>query len=315
MDKIRLFYKALDKILEIRNYETAIAKDFSENKIWSFLHLTIGQEATAVGIAMGLEKKDYFFGNHRSHGHYLSKGGDYKKYLYETYGDVRGCCKGFGGSMHVIDRKVNFLGSTPILGAGAPISTGMAFAKKLDKEKNILVCFLGDGSAEEGSFYESVNLAGLLKVPILFVIEDNQYSVKSTHNQRKVKGYNFKNLFGKGLNTIFHEVNGQDFYEVYKTAKKIREQILSSGKIGVIHSKVLRFHSHSGTKIDLSEKYRQKDKKKVHEKNDCIKILIKKLIRSGENSEKIQKFITKKEKYYIGNFLKTRKTIKIRQVK
>ena len=302
-------------MIQIRIYETSIAEDFAKNKIWSFLHLTIGQEATAVGVAMGTNKSDYFFGNHRSHGHYLSKGGDLKKYIYEVYGDIRGCCGGYGGSMHVIDKKVNFLGTTPILGSGAPISTGMALAKKFDKKKSILVCFLGDGSAEEGSFYESVNIAGLFKIPILFVIEDNKYSVKSTHTQRKVKGYNYKNLFGKGLNTIFREVDGQNFEQVYKTVKDLRKEMLKSQKVGIIRSKVLRYYAHSGTKIDLEDTYRKNDNKKLHEKKDCIKILTKNLIDLGEDKEKVKKFKIQESNFCKNNFKKIRKTIKIRQVK
>lgn len=264
---------------------------------------------------MGLKKNDFFFGNHRSHGHYLAKGGDFKKYIYEVYGDVRGCCKGYGGSMHVIDKKVNFLGSTPILGSGAPISTGMALAKKLDKKKSILVCFLGDGSAEEGSFYESVNIAGLYKAPILFVIEDNRYSVKSTHSQRKVKGYNYRSLFGKGLSTIFREVDGQNFLKVSETAKFMRKKILETGKIGIIHSRVLRYYAHSGTKVDLDSKYRKNDNKSLHKKKDCINILAKNLYDLGESKENIKKFKQKKSNEYKNNFLKIRKSIKIRKVK
>ena len=217
--------------------------------------------------------------------------------------------------MHVIDKKVNFLGTTPILGSGAPISTGMALAKKFDKKKSILVCFLGDGSAEEGSFYESVNIAGLFKIPILFVIEDNKYSVKSTHTQRKVKGYNYKNLFGKGLNTIFREVDGQNFEQVYKTVKDLRKEMLKSQKVGIIRSKVLRYYAHSGTKIDLEDTYRKNDNKKLHEKKDCIKILTKNLIDLGEDKEKVKKFKIQESNFCKNNFKKIRKTIKIRQVK
>ena len=197
----QLFKKALEKIIQIRVVEENISKEFKKNKVLSFLHLSIGQEACAVGVALACNAKDNFFGNHRSHAHYLAKGGNLEKMIYEIFGDKRGCCKGVGGSMHMLDKKVNFLGSVPILGSSLPIASGIALAEKKNNSKKLTVVFIGDGSAEEGSFYETINMAGLYKIPLLVVIEDNKYAVESDNSKRKVNGYDLKGIVKNGLNT------------------------------------------------------------------------------------------------------------------
>ena len=170
---------------KIRTTEVFIRNAFWDEKIFSFLHLSIGQEASAVGVALALSDKDIMLGNHRSHGHYLAKGGDLSKMIYEVFGDARGCCKGFGGSMHMLDRSVGFTGSSPILGSITSIAVGQSFACKQKKMDNITVVFLGDGAAEEGAFMESVNLAANKLCKIIFVIEDNKYAVNSSNLDRK----------------------------------------------------------------------------------------------------------------------------------
>lgn len=218
------FIESLIKIIKIRRTEELIAEDYRKNNIKSFLHLAAGQEATAVGVAMATTKNDFFFGNHRSHGHYLSKGGDWKKMIYEIYGDIRGCCKGYGGSMHMLDRKAGFAGSTPILGSAVPIAAGIAAAKKFKNQNNeIVVVFIGDGAAEEGAFYETVNLAGLYKLPLLIILEDNLYSVQTGHEKRKSKKYNFQNIFRSGFGLLYEKVNGQDVFDVFKKTKKMKK--------------------------------------------------------------------------------------------
>ena len=281
---------AFKKILEIRITETLIAEDYKKNNIKSFLHLSIGQEATATGVAYALDKKDLFFGNHRSHGHYLAKYGNWKKMVYEIYGDSRGCCKGFGGSMHMLDKKVGFVGSTPILGSAVPIASGIAAALKFNKKKEIIATFVGDGSAEEGGFYESVNLAGLYKLPLMIVLEDNLYSVETSHKTRKAKGYNFHNLFKMGMGAEYEVVNGQDFSEVFHKARKLKNNMLKKQKIGILHCKVKRAYAHSGPNIDLNKKYRkiENDTNSTQFKNDAIQIMKKVLIKKGIDKKQIE---------------------------
>ena len=278
-----ILIKSLEKILEIRVAEEMIAKKFKENNIYAFLHLYVGQEASAVGISKALNSNDIVFGNHRSHGHYLSKGGNFDKMIFEIFGDLRGCCKGYGGSMHMLDRKVNFAGSGPILGSVAPITMGMALSLKLKNKKNIAVGFLGDGSAEEGSFYESVNLGGLYNVPALLIIEDNKFSVESNHEDRKVKGYNYSSLFKDGLKTIYKRVNGNNVSDVYNATKELKKNILKYKKIGLLHVDLNRLYKHSGANKDSAKSYYHK-RNNLHYfdiDNDCLEVTKKILKKKG----------------------------------
>ena len=277
------------------------------------MHLSIGQEACAAGVALALKKEDIFFGNNRSHGHYLAKGGNIKKMLFEIFGDERGCCRGIGGSMHMLDKKVNFLGSVPILGSAISISSGIALAEKIKKKSNLTVVFIGDGAAEEGSFYETINMAGLYKIPLLIVIEDNKYAVESDFVKRKVKGYNLNNITS-GFNALYKRVNGQDFKIVFKETKILKEKIIKNQCVGVLHLDCLRFSKHSGAEVSEKEqksKYRKNEYNEII-KNDPIDIIKKDLKENGYkkkqilNLEKI--FVTK----YNSIFNKVFKQIKIR---
>jgi pyruvate dehydrogenase E1 component alpha subunit len=267
---------AIEKIINIRNIEEKIAEKFNINKIFSFLHLSIGQEACAVGVALASKKNDLFLGNHRSHAHYLAKNGNLEKMMMEIFGDKRGCCKGYGGSMHMLDKSVNFMGSIPILGSSVSIASGMAMAEKLNKTKNIVVVFVGDGSAEEGSFYETINMAGLYHLPLLVVLEDNRYAVESSHDKRKVKNYNFAKIFKEGMQSEYRRVDGQNFVEVFKAAQLLRKSILLKRKVGIVHLDCIRFSKHSGPTVSINDQkstYRNKFEYMRIKSKDPIDIL------------------------------------------
>jgi len=277
----KFLLSAFEKILTIRIIEEKIAQKSRENKIWSFLHLSIGQEASATGVALGTKKNDLFLGNHRSHAHYLAKDGNIEKMIMEIFGDERGCCKGYGGSMHMLDKKVNFMGSIPILGSSISVASGMAMAEKIKKSKNVVVVFVGDGAAEEGSFYETINMAGLYKLPLLVIIEDNKYAVESSHNKRKVKNYNFKKLFKDGMQTLYKRVDGQDFMKVFKTTELLRKNILKKKRVGILHCDCIRFSKHSGANVSLQDQkspYRDKKEYLQINKRDPINILSRYLL-------------------------------------
>lgn len=308
-----IYKKAFDTIIKIRILEENIAMEFKKNKILSFLHLSIGQEACAAGVALALKKEDIFFGNHRSHGHYLAKGGNIKKMIFEIFGDERGCCRGIGGSMHMLDKKINFLGSVPILGSAISISSGIALAEKIKQKSNLTVVFIGDGAAEEGSFYETINMAGLYKIPLLIVIEDNKYAVESDFVKRKVKGYNLNNITS-GFNALYKRVSGQDFKKVFKETKILREKIIKNQCVGVLHLDCLRFSKHSGAEVSEKEQKSKYRKNEYHEiiKNDPIDIIKKDLKENGYKKKEIlnlEKFFVSK---YNSIFSKVFKQIKIR---
>jgi TPP-dependent pyruvate/acetoin dehydrogenase alpha subunit len=172
-------------MLRIRLIEEGIAGLYPEQEMRCPIHLCIGQEAIPVGVCANLLKDDIVMGNHRSHGHYLAKGGDLNAMMAEIYGKATGCSKGIGGSMHLIDLSVNFLGTTPIVANIIPVAVGTAFASLMNNEARVTVIFLGRGATEEGVFAESLNFASLKKLPIVFISEDNFFSVYSPLSERQ----------------------------------------------------------------------------------------------------------------------------------
>lgn len=165
------------ELLRIRLIEERIAALYPEQKMRCPVHLSIGQEAVAVGTCAALEPDDWAMSGHRSHGHYLAKGGDLKAMLAELYGKATGCTGGKGGSMHLLDLDAGFVGAVPIVGSTIPIATGAAWASRLQGNSRVVVSYFGEGAAEEGVFHESLNFAQLKKLPIVFVLENNLYSV------------------------------------------------------------------------------------------------------------------------------------------
>jgi pyruvate dehydrogenase E1 component alpha subunit len=175
-------------MLRIRRVEEAIAARYADQEMRCPVHLSVGQEGVAVGVASGLEARDYAFSTHRAHAHYLAKGGDLRAFLAEIHGKDCGCCAGRGGSMHVIDLAANFLGATPIVGSSLPVGVGAAFGTVMQGDDRVTAIFFGDGSTEEGVFSEALNFAALKSLPVLFVCENNLYSVYSPLAVRQAPG-------------------------------------------------------------------------------------------------------------------------------
>ena len=161
------------EMLRIRMIEEAIAGRYSEQQMRCPVHLSIGQEAVAVGVCKAILHSDYLISNHRAHAHYLAKGGSLKAMIAEIYGKQTGCCNGRGGSMHLVDQSVGMLGSTPIVGGSIPVAVGLAFATQLQRKEQITIVFFGEGATEEGVFAECLNFPALRKLPILFVCGNN----------------------------------------------------------------------------------------------------------------------------------------------
>jgi TPP-dependent pyruvate/acetoin dehydrogenase alpha subunit len=163
----------------IRMVEETIASRYSEQEMRCPVHLSVGQEAAAVGVCSVLRQSDQVMSGHRSHAHYLAKGGDLDAMIAEIYGRETGCCRGRGGSMHLVDRRAGFVGAVPIVGSTIPIATGLAFADKLMARDRVTVAFLGEAATEQGVFHESMNFAALHRLPLVFACENNLYSVYS----------------------------------------------------------------------------------------------------------------------------------------
>jgi TPP-dependent pyruvate/acetoin dehydrogenase alpha subunit len=196
-------YRAM---LRIRRVEEALADRYAEQEMRCPMHLCIGEEAIAVGVCSALRRSDLVYGNHRAHGHYLAKGGDLNAMVSEIYGRSTGCCGGRGGSMHLIDQAVGFMGATPIVGGTVPLAVGAAWAARLQSKDYVGVVFFGDGCFEEGVVHESLNFAALHQLPVLFVCENNGFSVYTPLSERQpsrpihmiAKAHGWRTSFGDG---------------------------------------------------------------------------------------------------------------------
>ncbi len=279
----------LEQMLLIRMVEEEIEKEYSKQEMRCPVHLSIGQEAIAVGVCSSLSKEDYLFSNHRSHAHYIAKGGNLPKLLAEIYGKKTGCCSGKGGSMHVIDLDVNFLGSTAIVGGTLPLALGVAFGSKLKKEKKITCVFFGDGGTETGVFYECLNFASLKNTPILFVCENNKMSVNTELKYRQAPSRSLVSI-AKGMGLYSEKENGNDVEKVYNLTKKAIDKIKKEKKPVLLEFDTYRIKAHVGPGYDYHLGVRSKQDITEKEKNCPIKEYEKKLIESNHiNGEEINK--------------------------
>lgn len=249
--KIDLFYS----MLRIRRVEEAIADRYKEGKMRTPVHLSIGQEAVAAAVGFQLCHDDYAVSTHRSHAHYLGKGGSLKAMLAEIHGKVTGCCRGRGGSMHLIDRSVGFMGSTAIVGNTIPIGVGLGLSIQLSGKNNISCVFLGDGAIEEGVFFESLNFAVLKKLPVLFVCENNRYSVYSPFEKRQPKYRNIHEFVSASGATSFYE-DGYDLLASYAVIHQAIESIRHDGGPHFVEFETYRWREHCGPNYDNDLGYR-----------------------------------------------------------
>ncbi len=281
-------------MLLIRNTEEKIAIKYSENKMRCPTHLCSGQEAVSAAINLTAKKNDYAVGTHRSHGHYLGKGGNLNKMIAEIYGKKTGCSSGYGGSMHLIDQDVNFVGSTAIVGNTIPIGAGLALTSKINKKKQITFIFLGDGSIEEGVFYETVNFCAVKKLPVLFICENNFYSVYSSLKPRQPKDRKiYKMVQAMGIESFYE--NGNDAIKCFKILSKKINEIRINPKPIFIEFTTYRWREHCGPNFDNNIGYRTEQEFIKWKKKDPIlnlkKFIIKNNILNKKELLKIEKKI------------------------
>ena len=256
-------------MLLIRMAEEEIANRYKFGEMRCPTHLSIGQEAAASGVGQALKKTDLALSTHRGHAHYLAKGGNLNRMIAEIYGKKTGCSKGKGGSMHLIDRSVGFEGSTAIVGNTIPIGVGLGLSLKIDKKDSISVVFCGDGSVEEGVFYESVNFAITKKLPILFVCENNLYSVYSPLKVRQPEGRKiFEMVQAIGVSSA-HE-DGNDVRKVNKLTNKAITKIRETSMPFFIELETYRWREHCGPNYDNDIGYRSQSEYLQWKKKDPI---------------------------------------------
>ncbi len=271
-------------MLLIRLAEEGIAKRYKDGKMRCPTHLSIGQEAAASGVGLALKKTDLALSTHRGHAHYLAKGGSLKRMIAEIYGKSTGCSKGKGGSMHLIDRSVGFEGSTAIVGNTIPIGVGLALSLKLDTKNSISVVYCGDGSVEEGVFYESVNFAVTKKLPVLFVCENNLYSVYSPLKVRQPKNRKIHEMV-KSMGIEVGYEDGNDVRKVNSLASKAVSHIRDNGSPYFIELSTYRWREHCGPNYDNDIGYRSEDEFLEWKKRDPVKLFKNTLIKEDSRNQ------------------------------
>jgi pyruvate dehydrogenase E1 component alpha subunit len=245
----------LQQMHRIRLIEEAIADRYSEWQMRCPVHLSIGQEAVAAGVAAALRPDDQAMSAHRSHAHYLAKGGSLNAMIAELYGKETGCCHGRGGSMHLVDLSVNFMGAVPIVGSTIPIVTGLAFANHLKKNDRVAVAFFGDAATEEGVFHESANFASLYGLAMVFVCENNLYSTYAPMAVRQPAHREiFQQALGHGMKAL--QGDGNDPLVVHQLMLEALEHARSRRGPVFLEFKTYRFREHCGPGFDNDLGYR-----------------------------------------------------------
>ena len=243
MDK-KIAKKYLFEMLKIRQFEEACGRMYMQGKIKGFLHLYIGEEAIAVGSISELSQDDYIITHYRDHGHALARGMDPNKAMAELYGKVDGTSRGKGGSMHLFDSNLNFMGGHAIVGGHMPIAVGIALGIKKQKRKGLVMCFFGDGAVNEGEFHESMNLAALWELPIIFYLENNQYGM-GTHVKRSSANPEMLYKFADLYNMPSTKIDGMDVLTVRDSAREAIDKIRNERGPILIEAMTYRFRGHS----------------------------------------------------------------------
>lgn len=236
-------------MLRIRRAEEAVARMVESGEAVCPCHLYIGQEAIAAGVCAALNRADTVWGGHRSHGHYLAKGGSLEAMFAEILGRASGCSAGRGGSMHLAAAEVGILGTVPIVAATVPLAVGAAMAYKMRGEARVAVSFFGDGTLEEGHVHESMNLAALYRLPVIFVCENNLYASHMHWRERRV----LDNLWRAGE---FHgipgeRVDGNDVAAVFQTAAAAIDRARAGEGPSLLECRTFRWRGHVGASWDL----------------------------------------------------------------
>ena len=262
----------LRSMTRIRSVEEEIARRYSEQKMRCPVHLSIGQESVAVGISAALNRSDWAFSGHRNHAHYLAKGGNLNSMIAEIYGKETGCCGGRGGSMHLSDLECGFIGATPIVASTVPIAAGAALSAKNEGKSRIVVIYLGDGAMEAGVVSETMNFAAVKKLPILFVCENNLYSVYSPLTVQQPENRSLCS-FAKSHSIKSIELKSDDVEEIYKAAKIAVNEVRSSQEPYFLEIPTYRWREHCGPNFDNDIGYRTEEEYKEWKGRDPIRKL------------------------------------------
>lgn len=266
----------LRQMLRIRRFEEKCAELYTEEKIRGFLHLYIGQEAVATGVMPTLSPEDAIVATYREHGHALARGISMDRLMAEMYGKVEGVSRGRGGSMHVFDEETRFYGGNAIVGAGLPVAVGLALADRLRGRERVTACFFGEGALAEGEFHESMNLAALWDLPVLFLCENNLYAM-GTALERSESETDLC-LKAASFQVPAWPVDGMDVLAVERAARRAAESVRSGGGPHFLELRTYRFRAHSMFDPEL---YREKAEVEEWRERDPIRLFTDRLREAG----------------------------------
>lgn len=271
----------------VRRFEEKCVELYSATKIRGFLHLYIGEEAVAVGVLQALAPEDAVVATYREHGHALVRGVSAGSIMAEMYGRVEGCSRGRGGSMHLFDAATRFYGGNAIVAGGLPLALGLALADKFQGRERVTACFFGDGAVAEGEFHESMNLAALWNLPVLFCCENNRYAM-GTAIERYESETNLA-LKAASYEMTAWSVDGMDVLAVEAAARKAAAEVRDGGRPCFLELETYRFRAHSMYDPDL---YRTKEEIQRYKEHDPIPALITRLrdaeLLSDEDVEQLE---------------------------
>ena len=251
------------QMMVIRSFEDRAGVAYMQDKVGGYLHLYIGQEAVACGLISVLEPEDVVVDSYRDHGHFIACGGGIREAMAELYGKDTGCSRGKGGSMHLFSKEHRFYGGSGIVGAGIGLGTGLAFALKYRKQPNVCLCFLGDGAVQTGLFHESLNLASLWELPVVFIIENNHYAMGTSVERSSSEPEFYRRACGYKMHG--ERVDGMDLFAVRTVAERLVPEVRATRRPVLLEALTYRYRGHGSadpgtyrTKEEVEE-WRQKD--------------------------------------------------------
>lgn len=262
-----------------RRFEERCAEMYAIGKIGGFCHLYIGQEAVSTGVIMALRHDDYIITTYRDHGQALVRGMTPNAVMSELFGRQDGCAKGKGGSMHMFDKQLGFLGGHGIVGGHIPMAAGVGFAIKYRGGDQCIVCFMGEAAVNNGAFHESLNMAGLWKLPVIFIIENNRYGMGTAVERAS----SIENMYERGASYQIESavVDGQDVIAVREAAQKAIQRARKDGAATLLEIRTTRFMGHSMSDA-ASGTYRSKEELEANLKRDPITLHRKRMQDAGE---------------------------------
>ena len=268
--------KAYQRMRMIREFEETLHEEFSAGNIPGFVHLYAGEEASGVGFCMHLDDRDAIASTHRGHGHCIAKGCDEKAMMAEIFGKKEGLCGGKGGSMHIADLEKGMMGANGIVGGGPPLICGAALSAKQRKTGGVAIAFVGDGASNQGTTFESYNLANVWKLPVIFVVEDNGYA-ESTASSWSVAGSQAARAAGFGMPCA--EVDGHDFFAVWEAAREAIERARAGEGPSMVHVKLNRYYGHfEGDAISYKA---PGEVEEIRATKDCLKLFRQRVTEAG----------------------------------